>query len=347
MLLKNLKLQNFRSYKQASFDFDKTNIIVGKNTLGKTNILEAIFFLSLGKSFRAEKDVDTIKDNEEIARIDGELLDEDKTKLTIALLKKDNIFRKKYLINDIPKRQIDFVSKILVTLFTPSDIEIITGSPNLRRNYFDNILYQASKKYRLASSLYDKALRHRNRMLFAIKEGKKIPKKEEFEYWDNLLIENGSIITSEREDLVNFINESPKNIFDFEIVYDKSTITAERIEKYFEIEQKTGITLIGPQRDDFIFNFPNSVRKISEFGSRGEQRLTVLQTKILEIEFLKESLGKDPILLLDDIFSELDDGNSEKVQKIIGSEQVIITTAHKELVPEKLFKEAKIIDLNH
>src|SRR3989344_363742 len=329
MFLNRVALQNFRTYKKASWEFSKTNIIIGPNTIGKTNILEAIYFLSHGTSFRAQKDVDTIKTGEEFARIEAEIKDneKDKNKLSLTLVKQNGFFRKKFIVNNIARRQLDFVSKFLTVLFTPEDIEIITDSPSLRRKYFDNILFQANKRYRLASTIYEKALRHRNRMLSNIREGKKLCNKKEFEYWDNLLIDNGKVLTQEREKIIRYMNESHKDTFDFQIIYDKSTVTVERIEKYFEIEQKIGVTLIGPQRDEFVFLFPNpssytsdgtdersegvrlldkrgdeamtstpraAVRQmtdsgdarprwtktIKEFGSRGEQRLTIFQMKL-------------------------------------------------------------------
>lgn len=347
MLLNKLALQNFRNYKKRSFEFSKINIIIGPNTIGKTNVLEAIYMLSHGKSFRAQFDLDTIKTDDEFARIAGELIDDqkDKIEMTMTLLKQNGFFRKKYMVNNVAKRQSDFVSKFLTVLFTPEDIEIITDSPSARRKYFDNILLQASRNYRLASSIYEKSLRHRNRMLSNIKDGKKIYDKKEFEYWNNLLIENGSIITNERERIIEFMNQSKKDTFDFLVFYDKSTITQERIGEYFEIEQKVGITLIGPQRDEFVFRLPEKKREIKEFASRGEQRLTILQMKILEIEFLKRETGQNSILLLDDIFSELDNSNIEKILGLINFSQTIITTTHKEFIPKKIIKNVNMIDL--
>lgn len=347
MFLKNITIKNFRSYKNGSFDFQKANIIFGKNTIGKTNILEAIYYLSNGTSFRAENEKDVIKTGEDFARVEGKIEDkEDSSKLNVVLHNKNNHLYKKYLVNDVPKRQVDFISNLLSVLFTPSDIEIITDSPGLRRRYIDTILTQASSRYRIALHIYEKALKQRNRMLYLVKEGKRIAQKAEFEYWDNLLVENGSIITQEREDLIDWINSCEKNTFSFSMYYDKSTITPERIHKYFETEQKTGVTLIGPQRDDFVFLFRNSEQKISEFGSRGEQRLTILQVKLLEIEYLKTTTGKNPVLLLDDVFSELDSDNISRLLEFIDRQQTIITTTHEEFIPHKIEKSVNLIKLN-
>ncbi|RJQ26933.1 DNA replication and repair protein RecF [Candidatus Parcubacteria bacterium] len=394
MLIKNLTLNNFRNYKKSSFQFDNTNVIIGKNTIGKTNILEGISFLSTGKSFKAEKDVDAIKIDEEFAKVSAKIIDgSDIINLEAIIANNTNRFSKKLLVNGLPKKQSDFISKLLTVIFTPQDIEIITDSPSLRRNYISNILLQANKTYRNSLSVYEKALKQRNRLLDDIKDGKRNYKADEFEYWNILLIENGAIITKERENLVNFINKSKKDIFDLTIAYDKSTITQERIDKYHNAEIASGLTLIGPQRDDFLIlflnpplkrslsrssnelrqkvslggpnnpNLPNHLtsswnggvattttpsrwhRTIKEFGSRGEQRLTILQLKKLEIEFIKQATEKTPILLLDDIFSELDNKNIQKVLELINECQTITTTTHKEFIPKSLLPHLHLIEL--
>lgn len=349
MLLKTVRLQNFRNHKKLSLDLGNTTVLVGKNTIGKTNILEAIRLLSIGKSFRAENDRDCILFGETFCRIEGVIanyIDESLT-LTVVLSDNNRYLSKKFLVNNVPKRKQDFVSNIYTVLFTPSDIDIIVDSPHLRRNYIDSVLIQSDKTYHLSSLLYEKALKQRNRMLYFVKEGRKIARKEEFEYWDNLLIEHGSVIHQKRKEFVEFINKSEKSMFPFDLFYDESTVTSERLAKYFEVEQKTGVTLIGPQRDDFVFFISKTDRKIKEFSSRGEQRLTVLQTKILEIIYLKEKTGESPVLLLDDIFSELDSENITKVIALLENQQSIITTTHEEFIPEKLKKTVLIVKLPH
>lgn len=346
MLLQKLTLSNFRSYKNRSFDFSKNTIIIGPNTVGKTNILEAIYFLSRGTSFRAEKDIDVIRTNSDFAKISGDIFyDRDRQKLEVILALKEGRFQKKFLINGIAKRFVDFSSHLITVLFTPEDIEIITDSPNLRRSYIDSLLSQANKTYRISKTIYDKALRQRNRLLHLVREGKKSYQKEEFEYWNNLLIEHGTVVTNNRREFVEFINNSQKDIFSFHIFYDKSTVTPDRFIKYQETELLAGITLIGPQRDDFLFYFKDSDHQIKEYCSRGEQRLTVLQMKFLEIEYLKQKTNKNPLLLLDDIFSELDSKNIEKVLGFIGQSQTIITTTHKEFIPKALFSTMHLLEL--
>lgn len=356
MTVKNVLLQNFRNHTKIRFSFAPTTVIIGPNTVGKTNILEALHILSFGKSFRAENDRDTIQEGKDFFRIEATIADATDTKtLTVIFAERNAYLSKKFLVNKVAKRHIDFAAQFFTVLFTPQDIEIITDAPSLRRNYINSILSQAGKPYRQTLSTYEKCLRQRNRMLYDLKDGRKDYKASDFDYWDNILIENGNFLTKKREEFVNFINSSKKEMFDFKVFYDKSIISTERLFKYHFQERSAGMTLVGPQRDDFVFLFPTkrsdvpngASKKVSEFGSRGEQRLTILQMKLLEIEYLRKTAGEEPILLLDDIFSELDDVNIHKIFDYIHNQQTIITTTHREFVPKKILnkKDVEIIEL--
>lgn len=343
MSLLSLRLKYFRNHKNASFTFPLTTVVVGKNTVGKTSILEAIQFLSHGKSFKAERDFDAISEGEDFYRIEAKIENsEGVDTLTIILGKTETRFTKKFLVNNVARRQVDFTSRFLSVLFTPEDLEIITDSPSLRRNYVNSVLSQTDKKYRIALTIYEKALKHRNRMLYLLREGKKYFNDGDFEYWDNILITNGGILTEEREQFVNYIKRHEKEVFSFDIYYDKSTITRERLNKYYAAERASATTLVGPNRDDFFFRFPDTEKPIAEFGSRGEQRLTIFQTKILETFFIREKTGQTPTLLLDDIFSELDNTNIHRVLDLLPNQQTILTTTHKEFVPEKILKKEQV-----
>ncbi|MDO8269049.1 MAG: DNA replication and repair protein RecF [Candidatus Levybacteria bacterium] len=356
MSLASLKLKNFRNHKKASFSFPLTTVIIGRNTVGKTSILEAIQFLSLGKSFKAERDMDAISEGQDFSRIEATVIENDgKVELVAILAKKENPasprlggrFSKKFMVNNVARRLVDFSARFPSVLFTPEDLEIITDSPSVRRNYINSILIQTDKRYRVSLGIYEKAIRHRNRMLWLHREGKKYFGPAEFEYWDNIVIQNGNIVTETREKLIEHVNNSEKEVFPFEIYYDKSTITSERLEKYHDAERASATTLVGPQRDDFFFRFRGTEKAISEFGSRGEQRLTIFQMKILETFYIREKTGITPTLLLDDIFSELDTTNIHRVLDLLPHQQTIITTTHKEFVPKKILdkEEVEIIEL--
>lgn len=342
MLLKNLQLQNFRNYSKSEFNFSsQTTLIVGPNTSGKTNIIEAIYFLATGKSFRADKDFEMIRFGEEVARVKGKVNDTDlEVVLTTPL--------KKYLVNGVSKRRVDFASHLVLVLFSPQDLEIIVDSPSLRRNFLDDVLEQVDRDYRLALISYIKGLRQRNALLEKAGESG-IRNEKQFEYWDTLLIKNGEIITKKRENFIEFLNNAEKEIFDFRLFYDKSTISKARLLQYEEAEIGAGVTLVGPHRDDFSVHMFNNKRSTTHdvklFGSRGQQRLAILQLKLLQLLFVEKVLSERPLLLLDDIFSELDEEHIHHVLEILDKQQTILTTTHKEFIPEPLFKKMDVIEL--
>ncbi len=355
-MLKNISIQNFRNYKKAVFDFsEQTTLIVGKNTAGKTNIIEAIFLLSTGKSFRAQIDPQMLLFGEEIGRVkgssDGSLLE---VILTAGSVGGQRTLPKRFLVNGVAKRRIDFEGILNVVLFSPQDLEIIIGTPSLRRGFLDDVLEQVDRDYRIALLEYSKALKQRNALLSLAKDtGRRAD--EQFEYWDDLLITNGSLLISKREELIERINSAKKDIFDFQIAYDKSTISKERLLQYEEAEVGAGVTLVGPHRDDFYLTIDLAKPDLASqgktdqdlrfFGSRGQQRLAILQLKILQLQIIEETLEKKPILLLDDIFSELDSEHIDLVWSLNHGGQTIITTTHEEFKPKKM-KNLEIIKLD-
>ena len=344
-MLRSVSLQNFRSYKKQEFSFENTTLILGPNTSGKTNLIEAVYLLSTGKSFRTDKDIQMLKFNEDVGRVKG-IVDEVELEviLTNGQINGQSQY-KKFLVNGVAKRRVDFSSNLLAVLFSPSDLDIIIDSPSLRRNFLDEVLEQVDREYRVANISYIKALRQRNALLEAVRETGQRQNKQ-FEYWDNLIIQNGNIITRKRNEFIEFVNVSEKEIFDFVMFYDKSEISTDRLLEYSREEALSGVTLVGPHRDDFsisMFNGTKTVHDVKFFGSRGQQRLAILQLKILELLYIEKIVGKRPLLVLDDIFSELDQGHIDLVFDELGKQQTIITTTHKEFIPKKLLKRMKIV----
>lgn len=342
MLLHALSLHNFRSYTKASFDFSETTtFIIGANTAGKTNIIEAIFLLATGKSFRAERDKELLQFGNEIARVSGVVSG---TKLEVMITQgfvsgKQTPF-KRYLVNGVTKRRVDFAGILFAVLFSPSDLDMIVGGPSLRRRFFDFVLEQIDREYRLATTTYEKALRQRNALLDLVKETGKRSEKQ-FAYWDELLIVNGQLITKKREAFIAFINSAKKDIFDCEVVYDASVISPERLVQYKDAEIGAGVTLVGPHRDDFHITIQED-KDVKIYASRGQQRLIVLQLKVLQLSFMEQALGFRPMLLLDDIFSELDAQHIALVMKMITKQQTIITTTHEEFIG-KVERNASVV----
>jgi DNA replication and repair protein RecF len=330
-MIKRINLADFRNFKRKSWEFnEKTTVIVGPNASGKTNILESLFLLSTGKSFHARIEEEMINYNAEIARVSAEIHD---SKLEVALTRGENGWpRKKLLVNDVSKRLIDFAGNFKIVLFGPWDLDLVTASPSLRRNFLDTVLSQVDREYRRAILSYEKGLRQRNKLLFRIRD--EFLPRSQLLFWNQLLIKNGDYLSAKREELIRFANSQPE--FDgqeFQLEYDKSAISEARLEQYAEEEVAAATTLVGPHRDDFVFKIGK--RDLARFGSRGEQRMAVLWLKMAELAFLSEAHRAEgdleqhhPTLLLDDIFSELDHEHRKIVNDIIKKGgQVIITTA--------------------
>lgn len=345
-MLKTLSLQNFRSYKKASFEFKDSVIIIGPNTAGKSNIIESIFLLSAGKSFRAEKDAQMVRLGNEMGRISAKQ-NSGESSLEVVVTTGEvagvKTQYKRFFVNGVAKRRVDFVGNLPSVLFSPQDLELVGGSPGKRREFLDNVLEQTDRDYRIAHLGFTKALKQRNALLELIKETGRNADKQ-LDYWDSLVIRNGSVVTQKREKFINALNEAEKSVFDFKIEYDKSEISKERLEKYYDAERVSGVTLVGPQRDD-VFIYFESEKPLKSFGSRGQQRLGVLQLKLIELNYIKEKLDTAPILLLDDIFSELDEEHINLILSIIGDQQTILTTTHEEFIPNKIKSKMEVIEL--
>lgn len=362
MLLSRILLSHFRSYPSADFSFSPSiTTIVGPNTAGKSNLLEAIYLLAIGKSYRAEKDIQMIELNEEIMRVKGLLIDGEempplkevsqrKTLEVVLAIGGANpspttFYSKKYFVNDISRRRKDFTGHMTAVLFTPSDLDIIVTSPSLRRAFLDDVLLQVDYDYALSHAAYEKALRQRNALLEIVRETGE-SKAEQFRYWDELVITHGQMITTKREAFIAYINEATKDISSCHIHYEHSIISEERLAQYKDAERASGVTLVGPHRDDFSVSTINNLgqqRNVKAFGSRGQQRLVVLQLKLLQLHYIAEKKGERPLLLLDDIFSELDDLHISLVSDIIKLQQTMLTTTHTEFVGAKLKEQGEVI----
>jgi len=358
-MVKTIKLTNFRNFKKKTIDFSqKVTVIVGPNASGKTNILEALFLLSTGKSLKASIEEEMVNYEADIARVKGKLeglaLEAVVTRgfLDVGNGNPEKIARKKLLVGGIPKRLIDFAGNFKTVLFGPWDMDLVTGPPPLRRKFLDTVLSQVDREYRRAILSYEKGLRQRNRLLFRIREeavpaGRQGLSRSQLLFWNQLLIKNGDYISSKREELINFINsKGDLNNTMFEITYDRSSISEGRLKQYAEEEIAAATTLVGPHRDDFLFKIQagkKETRDLATYGSRGEQRMGTLWLKLRELAFIEEKTNEKPTLLLDDILSELDHDHRKVVLSVIGNQQTIITTADEHFI--KGFKKVNVIKL--
>jgi len=272
--------------------------------------------------------------------------------------------RKKYLVNGVGKRMVDFVGNLRWVLFWPEDMELVTNSPSRRRKYLDFTLSQVDREYRRCLLSYERGLRARNKLLERIRD-ENPGGRSQLLFWDQLLIKDGVVLTTKREEFLKFLNSFQFSVFSFQLEYDKSVISQARLEEYAQEEVAAGATLVGPHRDDFRFMIydlkNNNNRNLSLFGSRGEQRLAILWLKLAELEFITQKTGDPstgstnspqassgqgrPILLLDDIFSELDKDNQDLVTEVIPNQQTIITTTDEKVIKKEFLEGAKIVKL--
>lgn len=323
-------LQQFRSYTKRTFTFaPTTTLIVGPNTAGKTNILEAIMMLSTGKSFRADTDREIIAWGQELGRVKATIGD---TKLelfvTTGLVGGKKAPLKKYLVNGVARRQVDFVGNLRAVLFWPEHLELVTDSPSLRRKYLDGVLVQVDREYLRNLMSYERGLRQRNRLLDLINEGK--AHRTQLQFWNQLLIRAGGYLTDKRAAFMRFINEYHMPGVTYQVEYYKSVISESRLEQYKNEEVAAKATLVGPHRDDFLVM--KNALDLSKYGSRGEQRLAILWLKLAELAYIEKETGERPLLLLDDIFSELDVEHRELVLDLLGKQQTIVSTAEEEVL---------------
>ncbi len=352
MTLSALTLQNFRSYTRQTFDFSAdTTLLVGANGAGKTNVVEAIMMLATGKSFRADADREVIRWGKELSVIGGHLADlTNRASARQYETKKDDVDLelrmtagtvggqpsplKKYLVNAIPRRLVDFAGNLHAVLFWPEDLALVTGSPSRRRRYLDSVLVQVDREYRRSLLSYERGLRQRNRLLDGIGAGK--AHRHQLLFWNQLLVSAGAYLTQKRAGFIDFLNAQNVSGMSYQVEYDKSVISESRLAQYAAEEVAAKATLVGPHRDDFRVHKKqkNSLIDLAKYGSRGEQRLAILWLKLSELAFMTRETGTRPLLLLDDIFSELDADHRLLVFGLIGSQQTIVTSAEQDIMKE-------------
>lgn len=360
MILKNIDIHSFRNYEKLKLDLnDKVNIIYGNNGQGKTNILESIYVLALTKSHRSFIDNNLIKAGEEKAIIKGTLKKDISYNLEITIGKTS----KKVKIDNthIPKLS-DYIDKMNVIIFSSEDLELIKGSPGERRKYINLELSQLSSNYYNVLNDYTKLLKIRNETLKKMNNGEKVDLNY-FNILTDYLINKSIFIYQMRNKYFQRLNKiCPKifkeisNIKKFNLKYTPSIeieeYTKENIKEILENKFKEGLekeimaktTLYGPHRDDFEFDVEED--NLKSFGSQGQQKMAVLALKLSEIEVFSDYKKTSPIILLDDVFSDLDSNKKNNLLKHIKKDmQVIITTTDLDNVDENLLKNAKLIKI--
>ena len=323
--------------------------------------------IATGTSFRAFKDDEMIRFDQEFAKVSAQTQEDTlEIVLTHGIYLRKKTAKKRYLVNGVGKRKKDLTSNLFAVLFEPQDLLIILGSPSNRRNYFNSTLSQIDWKYAQALTNYQKGMKQRNKLLYQIREGE--ASLSQLEFWDQHLLKHGQYITQQRQKLIDYLNhhkhqsqflssiyqtyQIPQDQLIFQFDYDHSHITKERLQHYQQAEIASANTLIGPHRDELMIQFIQNItnqsslgyKPIASYGSRGQQRLAVLALKLAQANYIHHQTNTRPIILLDDIFSELDHTNDQIVLDIIKNYQTIITTT--EITTIDLKTDVKIIKLS-
>lgn len=363
MKIEHLKLTNFRNYDSLELDFNKNiNIFIGNNGQGKTNILESIYVLSLTKSNRYGFDSDLIKFQQDVAKVEGTIRDDNLIKKQEILITK---LKKRLSINgkEIRKTR-DYISNFCVISFTPADLEIIKGSPSVRRNLLNIDISQLYNNYINYLNEYNSIIKIRNDYLKKIN----LNGNSDYRYLDIInekLIEKADKIYNYRFNFLEKISKYLSNVYkkitgldglfiqyenslglekyDSDIIKNKFR---EKFKRNLRQELMQGITLTGPHRDDLIFSLNGMEMK--SYASQGQQRMAIIAFKICELYIFKDILGSYPVLLLDDIFSEIDTKKRHKIIKFLKSDiQTIITTTDINDINDDLLKDASIYIINN
>lgn len=362
MIIKSIDIRNFRNYSHLNLKLDKNiNIIYGNNGQGKTNILESIYVLAFTKSHRSYIDNNLIKNNEPSAVLKGTILNEFSYNLEIVL----NRTNKKVKVdNKNVEKLSSYINKMNVIIFSSEDLDLIKGNPSLRRKYINLELSQLSINYYNALNDFTKLLKIRNEYLKKIFD-KEVVDLNYFAILTDYFVNKSVFIYQMRNKFVQKLNnicpeiyESISKLKGFNIKY-KPSIKLEKFDKdyikekltnalseNFEKEVKLKTTIYGPHRDDFEFCLEDN--NLKDFGSQGQQKMAVLTLKLSEIEIFKDYKKTSPIILLDDVFSDLDNNKKNNLLKHIDNNmQIIITTTDLDSVDPRILEKAKLIKINN
>lgn len=379
MRVLKLKLINYRNYSQIDVPFSSgANIILGKNAQGKTNLLEAIFMCAIGKSTRASRDNEVIKWGEETAKIELEVEKKfGKSKIEMYFFKAG---KKAIKINSIPIKRIgELLGELRCVFFAPDELKLIKESPEDRRRFMDIDLSQISKAYFQTLNKYEKIILSRNKLLKEFKDKNNLKKNQKInsEDFDQLkcmisvynlqLAECATKLTISRSNLITSLapfaesahsyltKDSEKLEIQYQGTFELENELVSKTERFEEIKQKfvalydknfekdlgLGYTTIGPHRDD-IKVLVNGI-DVKSFGSQGQQRTSALSLKLAELEIIKQQTGEMPILILDDVLSELDKSRRERLLKFCKLTQTFISSTDK---PERI-PNANIIRIDN
>jgi DNA replication and repair protein RecF len=362
MHIQELTLTHYRNYDKLQLQFDdKVNVIIGENAQGKTNLMEAIYVLAFSKSHRTPKDKELIQWEQDYAKIEGSILKrKQRFPLEIVLSSKG----KKAKLNHLEQKRLsDYIGALNVVMFAPEDLNLVKGSPQIRRRFIDMEIGQIQPVYIYHLGQYQKVLKQRNHLLKLLQ--RRQADTTMLDVLTEQLIEHAAIILEKRFLFLGMLRKWAQPIHQsittkletLDIEYlsnlhvseesDKETLRVAYEEKFSELrtrEVERGTTLAGPHRDDLSF-YVNG-KDVQAFGSQGQQRTTALSLKLAEIELIYNEVGDYPILLLDDVLSELDDSRqSHLLETIQGKVQTFVSTTNVSGIQHETLKQAELFTI--
>lgn len=391
MHLKSLRLTNFRNYVRLDGSYQRgVTLLHGQNAQGKTNFLEAVYYLATASASHARNDrqlihFDAAEDILPFARVDAQIERADGTqRVSVTISIQSGRLQKNIELNGVKKQVQEYIGEINVVLFLPEDIDLIATGPQLRRRYLDTIISQIEPRYYRALQSYEEVLSQRNAQLRALSERGIRDAGDLLDFWDEKLVAEGAYIVLSRQRVVARLDELAGRIhpdltgyleflhfayqprldlgysashqlsLDMEsnLLREGSFLTLPEVEQRFREalanarneELGRGMTVIGPHRDDLRF-LVNDV-DMTLYGSRGQQRTSALTLKLCEVALIQEKRGEPPILLLDDVMSELDESRRTYMSKVLEQfPQVFITTADLANIPALLIEKAQILEV--
>ncbi len=357
MIIKRLRVQNFRNYGDLDCIFEPgLNMIIGENAQGKTNILEAIYSACTGRSFRTRDDKELIQFHKDYARIHLELEESvHNTTLDLTLLKNST---KEIRVNRIPIQTYgELIGKALVIVFSPDDLRLVKEGPQERRKYLDREISLISPSYYHSLIRYHKILKQRNKLLKTLQFNPS--QRDTLVNWDEQLCTAGADIITRRLEFIKQISEiSHEMHYDISVgkevltvhylsLADISDVSAydtiasrmkEKLHAHIDSDIQRGTTSVGPHRDDFILKVNDLV--LRDYGSQGQHRSAALALKLSGIEIIRRETGNYPVVLLDDVMSELDPGRQNALLNSLANTQIIMTSTDTANLNEDMVQKA-------
>jgi DNA replication and repair protein RecF len=374
MRLNQLTISNYRNLRDVDLDFPKdVTLVIGDNAQGKSNLLEAVYLLATMRSTRVETDAQLIRrgaldDVLPAARVVGEISTaEGPLQIAVTLVarpgKNGPIATKTVKLNGVSKRLSDATGRLIAVLFTAEDLDMVVGTPSLRRRYLDMTLMQVTSRYSASRSKFEKVVTQRNSLLKRIREGD--AKSNELEFWDEQAAAEGAVLFHARADAVTTMAKlaaeahaelapGEELVVEYkpriETSKDLSKLTVEEIEELYakalrssaSRDTAAGMTLQGPHRDDVSLTLNDF--GAAGFASRAQQRTIALALRLAETRYLRDHRGESPVLLLDDILSEMDAARRASVMASLGHvEQMMVTGTDLDRFPEEFAQAANVI----